>query len=100
MYRVDARPDNQLHKVWSVPYDTIGVVRPGQYELGSGTSPTILGEGKYVAITDNAEQLNVVVYRTEAGLPPDQRVVCEVPVFDFPGGGKGADSNSLIGSHN
>lgn len=100
MYRVDAGADDQPYVVWSVPYDTIGVVRPGQYELGSGTSPTILGEGKYVAITDNAEQMNVVVYRTEAGLPPDQQVVCKVPVFDFPGGGKGANSNSLNGSHN
>ncbi len=100
MYRVDAGADDQPKVVWSEPYDTIGAVRPGQYELGSGTSPTILGEGKYVAITDNAEQLNVVVYRTEADLPPDQRVVCKVPVFTFPGGGKGANSNSLIGSHN
>jgi hypothetical protein len=100
MYRIDAGADDQPYVVWSVPYDTIGVVRPGQYELGSGTSPTILGEGKYVAITDNAEQMNVVVYRTDAGLTPEQQVVCKVPVFDFPGGGKGANSNSLIGSHN
>jgi hypothetical protein len=100
MYRVDAGADDQPYVVWSVPYDTIGKVRPGQYEFGSGTSPTILGEGKYVAITDNADQMNVVVYRTEAGLPPDQRIVCKVPVFDFPEGGKGANSNSLIGSHN
>ncbi len=28
------------------------------------------------------------------------KVVCKVPEFDFPGGGKGADSNSLIGSRN
>ena len=71
MYRVEVGPDNQLHKVWSVPYETIGVVRPGQYEPGSGTTPTILGEGKDVAITDNAPQTNVVVYRTdEAGCDP------------------------------
>jgi hypothetical protein len=100
MYRVDAGADDQPYVVWSVPYDTIGEVRKGQYELGTGTTPTILGEGKYVAITDNAEQLNVVVYRTEAGLAPDQQVVCKLPVFDFPGGGKGANSNSLIGLHN
>lgn len=100
MYRVDAGADDQPYVVWSAPYDTTGTVRSGQYELGSGTSPTVLGEGKYVAITDNAGQMNVVVYRTEAGLPPDQQVVCKVPVFDFPGGGKGANSNSLNGSHN
>jgi hypothetical protein len=99
MYRVDAGPDDQPYVVWSEPYESIGEVRDGQYELGSGTSPTILGEGKYVAITDNAPQLQVVVYRTDAKLDPgEKRVVCEVPVFDFPGGGAGALSNSLVGS--
>jgi hypothetical protein len=103
MYRVDAGPDDQLSIVWQEPYDSIGVVRPGQYELGSGTTPTVLGEGKYVAITDNAEQLHVVVYRTapDEELEPGQnRIVCEVPVFDFPEGGAGAGSNSLIGFRN
>jgi hypothetical protein len=103
MYRVDADADDRLSIVWQVPYDSIDSVRPGQYELGSGTTPTILGEGKYVAITDNAEQLQVVVYRTapDEELEPDQqRVVCEVPVFDFPEGGAGAGSNSLVGLHN
>jgi outer membrane protein assembly factor BamB len=99
MYRVWADSDNQPYVVWSEPYDTIGEVRPGQYELGSGTSPTILGEGKYVAITDNAEQLQVVVFRTDERLgPKETRRVCEVPVFDFEEGGAGALSNSLIGS--
>lgn len=101
MYRVDADANGNLYKVWEAPYDTIGEVRPGQIELGSGTTPTILGEGKYVAITDNDEQMNVVVYRTDAKLDPNEdRVVCKVPVFDFPGGGKGANSNSLNGSRN
>jgi len=103
MYRVDIGADGWPYVVWRQAYDTIGAVRPGQYELGSGTTPTLLGEGKYVAITDNAPQMNLVVYRTE----PDeklgagqQRIVCKIPVFDFPGGGAGADSNSVIGFHN
>lgn len=101
MYRVDADADDNLDIVWQEPYDSIGVVRPGQYELGSGTTPTILGEGQYVAITDNAEQLQVVVYRTDEQLDPgEERKVCEVPVFDFPGGGAGAGSNSLVGLRN
>jgi hypothetical protein len=101
MYRVDAGADDRLSIVWQEPYDSIGVVRPGQYELGSGTTPTILGEGKYVAITDNAPQMQVVVYRTDAKLDPgEKRVVCEVPVFDFPEGGAGAGSNSLVGLRN
>jgi hypothetical protein len=99
LYRVEAGADDSPHIVWSEPYDTIDEVRLGQYELGSGTSPTILGEGKYVAITDNAEQLQVVVFRTDEQLDPnEERIVCKVPVFNFPGGGAGALSNSLIGS--
>jgi hypothetical protein len=103
MYRVDAGADDQPRIVWRQEYDNIGELRPGQLELGSGTTPTILGEGKYVAITDNAKQMQVVVYRTapDEELEPDQkRVVCEVPVFDFPDGGAGANWNSLIGLHN
>ena len=111
MYRVDAGADDQPRIVWRQEYDTVpentnneeyvNGVRSGQYEFGSGTSPTILGEGKYVAITDNAEQMKVVVYRTDARpLDPEDRVVCEMPVFDFPGGGAGAQSNSLIGLRN
>jgi hypothetical protein len=100
MYRVDAGRDDQPRIVWQEPYDSIGVVRPGQYELGSGTTPTVLGEGKYVAITDNAEQLHVVVYRTDAKLDPgEERVVCKVPVFEGYGGA-GAGSNSLVGLRN
>jgi hypothetical protein len=101
MYRVDAGADDQPYVVWEEPYDTIGKVRSGQYELGSGSTPTVLGEGKYVAISDNAEQMQVVVLRTEEKLDPgEERIVCEVPVFDFPGGGAGAQSNSLIGLRN
>ena len=39
-------------------------------------------KGGYVAITDNAEPMNVVVYRRATHLRHGQkRVVCEVPVF-------------------
>ena len=108
LYRIDAGPDDQPTKVWwSVPYDTVpddtnneqyvNGVKNGQYELGSGTSPTILGEGRYVAITDNAEQMKVVVYRTDERLgPKEKRIVCEVPVFEDQAGS--ALSNSLIGT--
>jgi hypothetical protein len=111
MYRVDAGADDQPRIVWRQAYDNVpsdtnnelytNGVRSGQYEYGSGTTPTVLGEGKYVAITDNAEQMQVVVYRTDAQLDPnEERVVCEMPVFEFPGGGKGAQSNSLVGLRN
>ena len=99
LHRVWAGADDSPYIVWSAPYDTINEKRAGQYELGSGTSPTILGEGRYVAITDNAEHLQMVVYRTAERLGPNEdRVVCEKKLFDFPEARAGALSNSLIGS--
>ena len=48
----------------------------------------------YVSITDNADPMNVVVYRTATKLAKGQkRTVCEVPVF---GKGASATENSLI----
>ena len=99
MYRIDAGADDQPRLAWSAPYDTIGTTKDGQYEIGSGTSPTVLGDGRYVAITDNADPMKVVVYRTDAAAMPDeQRVVCQVPVFEDQAGQ--ALSNSLIGFRN
>ncbi len=100
MYRIEAGSDNKPDLVWSAPYDNPrrdDDPKPGQYEIGSGTSPTVLGEGKYVAITDNATPMKVVVYRTDERLRPnEERIVCQVPVFeDQPGQ---ALSNSLVGS--
>jgi hypothetical protein len=101
MYRVGIGADDQPYVVWREPYATDDQVRPGQTEQGSGTTPTVLGQGKYVAITDNDSQMHVVVYRTDARLEPhNQRVVCRVPVFDFPEGGRGANWNSLVGLQN
>jgi hypothetical protein len=96
MYRITADPDGEPRIVWSAQYENVGYTKPGQYSPGSGTTPTILGRGKYVAIADNADQTHVVVYRTVAKLRPGQdRVVCQVPVFKK---GHGAVEDSLIGS--
>ncbi len=94
MYRFTAGKDNTPSIVWSSEYENINETKPGQYSPGSGTTPTILDHGKYVAIGDNAEQFHVVVYRTEANLPPEKRVLCQVPVFEK---GYGACENSFIG---
>lgn len=96
LYSVTAGPDGRPKVVWSAPYENIGTTKPGQYSPGSGTTPTILGHGQYVAIADNADQTHVVVYRTAARLAPhQQRTVCQVPVFKP---GRGAVEDSLIGS--
>jgi len=95
MYRIELGADGVLRAVWRAEYQNIGTTKPGQITPGSGTTPTILGGGQYVAITDNADQLHVVVYRTALQQNPKDQIVCEVPVFKK---GHGADENSLIGS--
>jgi hypothetical protein len=97
MYRFGLDNTGTPQVVWEAGYDNVGYAKPGSYNAGSGTTPTILGEGKYVAITDNADPMKVVVYRTtEADLPPEKRVVCEMKVFEYAEGG--ALDNSLLGS--
>jgi hypothetical protein len=92
MYRFDLRR-GRPHVVWSVTYANSGIVKPSQLNAGSGTTPTIM-PGGYVAITDNADPMNVVVYRTAAKLGRGvDRTVCAVPVF---GAGASATENSII----
>lgn len=94
MYRFSYRK-GRPHVDWSVTYKNSGVHKPGQVDAGSGTTPTVMSGG-YVAITDNADPMNVVVYRKAKALKRGvERTVCEVPVF---GTGASATENSLIGS--
>jgi hypothetical protein len=94
MYRFDLDATGTPTVTWSQAYQNSGVTKTGQFNAGSGTTPTLL-DGGYVAITDNADPMNVVVYRRAATLPPGQsRTVCEVPVF---AAGASATENSLIG---
>jgi hypothetical protein len=92
MYRFRARRGKPVVQ-WKVRYDNSGIVKPGQADAGSGTTPTLM-KGGYVAITDNADPMNVVVYRKAVRLRRGQRrVVCKVPVFDP---GASATENSLM----
>jgi hypothetical protein len=92
MYRFRARRGRPKVQ-WRHTYANSGIVKPGQADAGSGTTPTIM-RGGYVAITDNADPMNVVVYR-KAVRPRRgrRRVVCTVPVFDP---GASATENSLM----
>jgi hypothetical protein len=77
---------------WRMPYQNTGVRKPGQISAGSGTTPSIM-PGGYVAITDNADPINVVVYRTGKDLSDQPRKVCQQPVFKP---GASATENSLV----
>ena len=93
MYRFDATASGAPAVTWREPYANTGVKKPGQTETGSGTTPTLMGSD-YVAITDNADPMDVVVYR-RAKSAPKGRLVCVQPVFEQ---GASATDQSLIGA--
>ncbi|HEY1358546.1 MAG TPA: hypothetical protein VGF21_09590 [Thermoleophilaceae bacterium] len=90
LYRLDARGGRPA-VTWRRVYRNSGIAKPGQVDAGSGTTPTVMSGGR-VAITDNADPMDVVVYRTGAG-----QKICEQPVF---GKGASATDNSLIAARN
>jgi hypothetical protein len=92
-YRFDATRSGAPKLSWRVRYDNVGVQKPGQFDAGSGTTPTLMGR-KYLSIADNAAHMKVVVMRRAQRLRRGQRrVVCEQPVFRR---GAGGTENSII----
>jgi hypothetical protein len=104
LYRFGAGPGGAPKVVWQITYPNSGESKPGQVDDGTGTTPTVM-PGGYVNITDNADPMDIMVYRTAAkptklvkrhgrrhrvALP---RQVCKVPIFSK---GASADENSII----
>jgi outer membrane protein assembly factor BamB len=91
LYRLAAEMDGSPTLIWRTTYENDGRSKPGQTEIGSGTTPTITPSG-FVAITDNADPINIAVFRRTDGA-----FVCHAPVFE-----KGASNTdqSLIGAGN
>jgi hypothetical protein len=113
LYRFDADSNGAPEVSWRVAYPNSGIHKPGQSDAGSGTTPTLMGKG-WVAITDNADPMDVVVYRRAFRLRRPKahrkrgrtarrrrakakaRLVCSAPVFAR---GAGSTDNSLIGTN-
>jgi hypothetical protein len=100
LYRFDANPKGGPAVSWRIVYPNSGIHKPGQSDAGSGTTPTLMGK-KWVAITDNADPMDVVVYRRARVIKKKKRkqrrrLVCMAPVF---GKGSSATDNSLIGTN-
>ncbi|MCW3016697.1 MAG: hypothetical protein JWO02_3789 [Solirubrobacterales bacterium] len=88
MYRFEAAPDGTPRVVWRAVYPNDGTRKPGQSQAGSGTTPTLMGTD-LVAITSNADPIDVVVYRRGRALASGtRRELCRAPVFT-----KGASSS-------
>jgi len=84
MYRFDTGAQGEPVVSWRAEYANSGVIKPGQTERGSGTTPTLIGR-RFVTITDNADPMDVVVYyrrRARKRHPVKRRLVCQAPVFE------------------
>jgi hypothetical protein len=90
LYRFDVH-GHRIAITWRQRYGNIGARKPGQSDAGSGTTPTLIG-GRLVAIADNADPMNVLVYKRGARVRGPRRV-CREPVFDP---GAGSTDQSLI----
>ena len=90
LYRFGAGANDAPKIVWQVTYPNSGESKPGQVDDGTGSTPTVM-PGGYVNITDNADPMDVMVYRTAPGVR--RRQVCRVPVFTA---GASANENSLM----
>ena len=87
--------------IWPVRYPNSGVHKPGQVDDGTGTTPTVM-PGPYVNINDNADPMDMMVYRTAAhptgGSADHRRRVALRAGLHGPDFSKGAsaDENSMI----
>lgn len=80
---------------WRLPYDRGTGRKVGSINQGSGTSPTILGGGKYITFADNADDRIALVVAYTGDVPEGrERQICRVPVFKS---GGSATDNSMIG---
>jgi hypothetical protein len=95
MYRFDAAADGTPQITWREAYDRgTPPPKPGQIQVGSGTTPTLMGTD-FVTIADNANPIDVLVYRRAAQVQ-GSRLVCKVPVFETDAS---ATENSLIATN-
>jgi hypothetical protein len=95
LYRFAAGRSGAPRVTWQVTYPNSRAHKIGQVDDGTGTTPLVM-PGGYVSITDNADPMDIVVYRTAVHLKKHRRrMVCKVPVFTK---GASATENSLIGA--
>jgi hypothetical protein len=90
LYRFDAGRLGQPKVTWRRPYADTNAQKPGQSDAGSGTTPTLVGR-RWVAITDNADPINIAVYRRKAR--SKGKLACRRSVF---AAGRSATDQSLI----
>jgi hypothetical protein len=96
LYCFQATPSGGIEEVWRTPYDrgTRRKPKPGQIQIGSGTTPTCFDDSagnQFVTIADNADPyMHINVYNRATGaLVAQQMVFTNLPL-------RGDTENSLI----
>lgn len=101
MYRFGADASGAPAVTWQRFYPRVNVQKPGQVDEGSGSTPTLMGSN-LVSITDNADPMDIVVYRRDTGAVVCQQPVFDTPAFKLPAGSPSTyasdTENSLIGT--
>jgi hypothetical protein len=92
LYRFQALAGH-VRTIWRETYENVGTRKPGQTQAGSGTTPTLMGR-RYVSIADNADPMQIVVYKRRRQVEGKRRV-CRETVFEP---GASATDQSLIGT--
>ncbi|MEL7042880.1 MAG: hypothetical protein AAGL90_15260 [Pseudomonadota bacterium] len=97
MYRLDVPEHIDLSDldpaalvIWRSLYQNDETEKCGQLNAAAGTTPTLVGE-RFVAITDNSDRMNVVLYDRGSGA-----LVSEVEAFPEAPDGESACDNSLV----
>jgi hypothetical protein len=95
LYGFQATPSGGIQEVWRTTYDRGTGMKPGQVQIGSGTTPTCFDDfagNQFVTIADNADEfMDVNVYNRATGaLVAQQEVFTNLPK------GQGDTENSLI----
>ncbi len=81
LYAITARDGENPRIIWREPYRRATKQKIGAIDLGSGTTPTLIGD-RWIAIADNADQrINVLVFDRTAQAK-GERLVCSQPVFE------------------
>ena len=94
MYRFDAAKNGAPKITWKAGYKNSGIVKPGQVDAGTGTTPTIMKAATSRSPTTRSRCTSSSTAPAELGAPGQATVVCQVPVF---GKFTGDTENSLLG---
>ena len=85
----------EIEQRWRLAYERGTFIKPGTITVGSGTSPTLIGDEFIAIVTSSEPQAELIVIGDRRTSSP--RVVCTHPLFSR---GVSATQNSVVGIGN